>query len=304
MSTLPEREHWGGGGYTTFPNSIIDSGVLAFFPENAARVYLAYCRHADFQSGFAWPSNETLAHETGRSIRAVQRGRKWLVKNALLEIEDATAKGSARGGINSDGTGRSAGVYLLDPEPFIKRCRQRHSSQPQRVTLVSPKGDSRCLHGVTVASSKDDKAVSPKQISEHIKRTDQENTPASRARVSLSRKSQGEPETRWKVLPVRDGLKRLGCPDMLLAPFTKIAEEHGWTEAALYAWRRYNPDVKFECFVEQALYDRQYASYIKQCLPEVMAGKEPNGRTFIVLAHWRQSYPRQNGEPTPAGAVR
>jgi len=88
---------------------------------NATGVYTSLCRHAEFESQKAFPSQNKIAFELGISVASVKRGIKKLIKYNIIRIEKEKMQGKFSNNI----------YYLLDKsewKPAIAHRDTRHRS--------------------------------------------------------------------------------------------------------------------------------------------------------------------------------
>jgi len=90
---------------------------------NATLVYLSLCRHAEFESQKAFPSQNKIGFELGISVASVKRGIKKLAEYNVISIEKEKMEGKFSNNV----------YYLLDKsewKPAIapQDTRQNHSS--------------------------------------------------------------------------------------------------------------------------------------------------------------------------------
>ena len=88
---------------------------------NTTGVYTSLCRHAEFNTQKAFPSQEKIAFELGISIASVKRGVKKLVEYNIIKIEKEKMQGKFSNNI----------YYLLDKsewKPAIAHRDTRHRS--------------------------------------------------------------------------------------------------------------------------------------------------------------------------------
>jgi len=92
------------------------NGYARICGANATLVYLSLCRHAEFESQKAFPSQNKIAFELGISIASVKRGIKKLNEYNIITIEKEKMRGKFNNNI----------YYLLDKSEWIKN--DYHSS--------------------------------------------------------------------------------------------------------------------------------------------------------------------------------
>ena len=101
------------------------NGWARFCGANATLVYTSLCRHAEFYSQKAFPSQKKIAFELGISIASVKRGIKQLVEYNIIKIEKEKMRGKFDNNL----------YYLLDKSEWIKPTiappepRLHHSSE-------------------------------------------------------------------------------------------------------------------------------------------------------------------------------
>jgi hypothetical protein len=79
-----------GATYFDRLTSIVDSGVLAELSAGAVRVLMVLLRHADYETGKAWPSIETIAAKTGeRNLNRIRKVMKELETHQVVRTIDA-----------------------------------------------------------------------------------------------------------------------------------------------------------------------------------------------------------------------
>lgn len=66
---------------------------------NATLVYISLCRHAEFNSQKAFPSQNKIAWEHGISTRTVKRGLKELIKHNIVIVEQEKMRGQFKNNI-------------------------------------------------------------------------------------------------------------------------------------------------------------------------------------------------------------
>lgn len=140
----------------------IRSAALASLPAAATKVYVTLAAHAN-QADLAWPSVETLARETGASVRTVQRSLRALEDHQLIE---PTCDRPC-------GRGRSV-AYRIIP---IEAPRRAGTPSPSEGTGPLPfgKGDKRVTFWAVkgdILSQKGDTSVTPKVKDEDLKPND------------------------------------------------------------------------------------------------------------------------------------
>ena len=86
------------------------NGWARFCGANATLVYTSLCRHAEFYSQKAFPSQKKIAFELGISIASVKRGIKQLVEYNIIKIEKEKMRGKFDNNL----------YYLLDKSEWIK----------------------------------------------------------------------------------------------------------------------------------------------------------------------------------------
>jgi predicted transcriptional regulator len=67
------------------------TGKVAFDPtlsDNAVRIYVALVMHRNSEDNTCFPSNETLARYTGKSVATVKRGLAELVEKRIIKRTD------------------------------------------------------------------------------------------------------------------------------------------------------------------------------------------------------------------------
>ena len=89
---------------------------------NATLVYMSLCRHAEFESQKAFPSQNKIAFELGISVASAKRGIKELVKYNIIDIRKEKMEGKFSNNV----------YYLLDKsewEPTVAPTELRQKPQ-------------------------------------------------------------------------------------------------------------------------------------------------------------------------------
>jgi hypothetical protein len=105
-------------------DDIYINGYARICGVNATLTYLSLCRHAEFESQKAYPSQKKIAFELGISIASVKRGIKNLLQYNIIDIRKEKMRGKFDNNV----------YYLLDKsewKPAIAPAdtRQNHSSK-------------------------------------------------------------------------------------------------------------------------------------------------------------------------------
>jgi hypothetical protein len=90
-------------------DDIYINGYARLCGTNATLVYLSLCRHAEFESQKAFPSQGKIAFELGISLPSVKRGIKKLSEYNIIKIEKEKIKGRFTNNV----------YYLLDKSEWL-----------------------------------------------------------------------------------------------------------------------------------------------------------------------------------------
>ena len=91
-------------------DDIYINGYARICRGNATLTYLSLCRHAEFESQKAFPSQKKIAFELGISIASVKRGIKKLIEYNIVKIEKEKMGGRFNNSV----------YYLLDKSEWLK----------------------------------------------------------------------------------------------------------------------------------------------------------------------------------------
>lgn len=130
---------------------------------NATLVYISLCRHAEFNTQKAFPSQEKIAWEHGISTRTIKRGLKELIKYNIILVEQEKMGGQF-----------ANNVYILLDKSGWKKLTEgqgRHTAyrgtatggQPPHTVPVTHK-DNKVLRITNIKDNKDERGQTPSQI--------------------------------------------------------------------------------------------------------------------------------------------
>jgi DNA-binding Lrp family transcriptional regulator len=120
---------------------------------NATLVYLSLCRHAEFESQKAFPSQQKIAFELGISVASVKRGIKKLIEHKIIMIEKEKMDGKFDNNV----------YYLLDKSGWIKSTvahtdtRLNHSSNTVAHTAIWHTDTQKDTNSLRITNIKDNK---------------------------------------------------------------------------------------------------------------------------------------------------
>jgi len=112
-------------------DDIYINGYARICGTNATLAYLSLCRHAEFESQKAFPSQKKIAFELGISIASIKRGLKKLIEHNIVQIEKEKMKGKFNNNV----------YYLLDKsewKPTIALTEPRLNHSSKTIALQPP----------------------------------------------------------------------------------------------------------------------------------------------------------------------
>lgn len=132
------------------------NGYARICGANATLVYLSLCRHAEFESQKAFPSQSKIGFELGISVASVKRGIKTLAEYNIVKIEKEKMGGKFSNNI----------YYLIDksewkPAVAPKDTRQNHSSKTvahQPPTVRDTLKDNKVLRITNIKDNKEERS--------------------------------------------------------------------------------------------------------------------------------------------------
>jgi len=133
---------------------------------NATLVYMSLCRHAEFESQKAFPSQNKIAWEHGVSTRTIKRGLKELIKYNIIMVKQEKINGKFNNNI----------YYLLDKSEWKKSTEGQDSHTEHRGTETVGQTPRDYKSPRRITNSKDNKdykdnkecVVTPSQIAKEF----------------------------------------------------------------------------------------------------------------------------------------